>query len=72
MTDLEKNTKALVSRRVARACAELLGTHLIEENAKKMEFPIGKARVIVETLEGPFRAVRRPRPIRYIEAEVMS
>ena len=66
MTELEKNSRALVSRRMARACAEVLGEHLMEERARQLVFEIGKARVLVESLEGPGRLtlgrrVRRPR-----------
>lgn len=42
------NGRALASRRMARACAEILGDHAVAERSSKMVYEIRGVRVTVE------------------------
>ena len=45
------NGRALASRRMARACAEILGDHAVAERSKKMVYEIRGVRVTVERMQ---------------------
>lgn len=48
MTEAQKNGQALVSRRMARACAEILAEHLADERARQMVYKFSWASVKIE------------------------
>lgn len=73
--ELQVHGQQLVGRRMARACAEILGEHLEHERARRMEFPLGHARVVVEELEDPVARVARiyrRKKLKYIDVEVVE
>ena len=45
------NGRALASRRMARACAEILGDHAVAERSRKMVYEIRGVRVTVERMQ---------------------